>query len=144
MNTWLVFNYKVPYEPSARRVFVWRKLKGMGAIAVQDAAWVLPANARTREKMQWLANEVQQMGGEAILWEATQLFTGQAIDLVQQFKDQVDILYTKILQQLDHADTDLTALSREYQQALLQDYFQSELGVRVREALLAKKRNGEP
>ncbi len=143
MTTWLVFNYKVPYEPSARRVFVWRKLKGMGAIAVQDAAWVLPANARTREKMQWLASEVQEMGGEAILWEATQLFTGQSVDLVAQFQKQVDALFEKILRALKKKNPDLAALSRAYQHAKLQDYFQSELGEQVRQGLLEKRGQGE-
>jgi hypothetical protein len=143
VNTWLLFTYKVPNEPSARRVFVWRKLKGMGAILLLDAAWVLPANARTREKLQWLASEVQDMDGEAVLWEAKQLFTGQEIDLIQQFKNQVDALYKNILLQLEEENADLTALAREYQHAGLQDYFHSELGRQVRQALDEKRRDGK-
>jgi len=37
---WIVLTYRVPREPSANRVYVWRKLKQLGAIALQDAAWV--------------------------------------------------------------------------------------------------------
>src|SRR6185369_7500218 len=99
MNNWLLLIYKVPNEPSARRVFVWRKLKGLGAILLHDSVWVLPATARTREKLQWLATEIQDMEGEATLWEAQQVFTGQESLLVQQFTEQVDAVYRDVLAQ---------------------------------------------
>ena len=140
MNTWLLLIYKVPNEPSARRVYVWRKLKGMGAILLQDSAWVLPANSRTRERMQWLATEIRDMeGGMVTLWEAQEVFTGQGADLVQQFMAQVENTYQEILSQLEQADPDLAMLSKQYQQASAQDYFQSTLGLQVREALLKRR-----
>lgn len=144
MDNWLLFVYKVPNEPSARRVYVWRKLKAMGAIVLHDSFWVLPSNARTREKLQWLASEVNQMeGGESMLWESRQLFTGQDSDLAQQFIDQADALYREILVQLRRKNPDLAALSRQYQRANVQDYFESELGKQVYEGLLELRRKGE-
>jgi hypothetical protein len=143
MTTWLLLIYKVPNEPSARRVYVWRKLKGMGAMLLQDSAWVLPATPRTREKMQWLATEIRDMeGGMATLWEAQEVFTGQASDLVQQFSAGVDAAYQDILTRLEQPEPDLAALSKQYQQMLAQDYFQSAFGQQVREALL-KRRGGD-
>lgn len=142
MTTWLLLIYKVPNEPSARRVYVWRKLKGMGALLVQDSAWVLPATAQTREKMQWLASEIKEMeGGTATLWEAQVVFTGQETNLIEQFTAQVETLYRDVLTQLEHSEADLTLLSKRYQQAKLQDYFQSPLGEQVRE-ILVKRREG--
>jgi hypothetical protein len=144
MNIWLLLIYKVPNEPSARRVYVWRKLKGMGAILLQDSAWVLPANPRTRERMQWLATEIRDMeGGVATLWEAQEVFTGQSTDLVQQFMAQVETTYKDILSQLEQADADLVVLSKQYQQTSAQDYFQSMLGQQVREALLKRRGAGD-
>lgn len=144
MDTWLLFIYKVPNEPSARRVYVWRKLKAMGAILLQDSAWVLPANPRTREKLQWLADEVKNMeGGEAMLWEANQIFIGEDVDLAHRFMNQVDALYEDILKQLQRKEPDLVALSRQYQIASSQDYFQSDLGKKVYETLLELRRKGE-
>lgn len=137
---WLLLIYKVPNEPSARRVYVWRKLKGMGAILVQDSAWVLPDNLRTREKMVWLATEINDMeGGNALLWEAEQVFTGKEANLVQQFRDQVDQVYGGILSQLEREDADLAVLSKQYQHTKLQDYFDSELGDYVRETLMSRR-----
>jgi hypothetical protein len=144
VNTWLVFIYKVPNEPSARRVYVWRKLKALGAILLQDSAWVLPANPRTREKMQWLAAEIKDVeGGEATLWEARQIFTGMDLDLERQFTRQVETLFKDIMKQLQRKNPDLAVLSRQYQLASSQDYFQSELGKEVYEALLELRRKGE-
>ena len=42
----------------------------------------------------------------------------------------------EILSGLEQSDPDLATLSRRYQQARAQDYFNSPLGQRVREALL--------
>jgi len=144
MDTWLLFIYKVPNEPSAKRVYVWRKLKAMGAIVLHDSVWVLPPTPRTRERLQWLASEIKDMeGGEAMLWESKQLFTGQDMDLVGQFVNQVNTLYKDILNQLQRKNPDLAALARQYQLANVQDYFQSELGKKVYETLLGLRRKGE-
>jgi hypothetical protein len=145
MTSWLLLLYSVPNEPSARRVYVWRKLKGLGALLVHDSAWVLPATAHTREKLQWLATEIKDIeGGDAMLWEAQQVFTGQEDTLVQQFNEQVEGIYGTILANLDKDDADLAALSRQYQQAKLQDYFHSALGEQIREALVKQRGAGDP
>ncbi len=139
-ENWLLFTYKVPNEPSALRVFVWRKLKGLGAILLHDTAWVLPANSHTSEKFRWLAAEVKEMnGGEATLWEAKQLFTGQQTNLREQFIEQVDARYREILEELAEEEVDLEALAKRYQQIKMQDYFQSELGKRVREKIVKRR-----
>lgn len=140
MSAWLLFTYKVPNEPSARRVYVWRKLKALGAILLHDMMWVLPETPYTREKLQWLATEVQDMeGGEATLWQAQQVFTGQDDNLQQQFTAQVETLYHDILTELNKKNADLPMLSKRFQQAKQQDYFHSELGQQVR-TLLVKQR----
>ena len=136
MQSWLLLHYKIPREPSASRVYVWRKLKKLGAVILHDAIWVLPNTSRTLEQFQWLAAEIVELEGEALLWVSEQLVTGQEEWLVQQFKAQVDEGYREILTQLGRDDADLAALSRRYQQLGKQDYFQSELEPQVRQALL--------
>jgi hypothetical protein len=78
-------------------------------------------------------------GGEAMLWQADQVFTGQEADLARRFTDQVDGLYQDILDSLSAGEADLAALSRQYQQASQQDYFGSALGQRVRAALVERR-----
>jgi len=136
---WVLLVYKVPREPTALRALVWRRLKRLGALLLHDAAWVLPATDWTREQMQWLAVEIGELGGEALLWEAQTLLHGQEDVLIQQFLDKVESIYRDILAGLALEDADLVALSRRYQQARAQDYFQSPLGKQVRDQLLAAR-----
>ena len=134
---WLLLLYKVPREPTVARVSVWRKLKRLGAILLHDAVWVLPPSPRTREELQWLAAEIHERGGDAMLWEAALCSDGRDDALVGQFIAQVDAAYAEILAELERPDADLAGLSKRYQQARMQDYFRSPMGERVRQALLA-------
>lgn len=136
---WVLLVYKVPREPTALRATVWRRLKRLGALLMHDAVWILPATPWTREQLQWLAVEIAELGGEAQLWESRLLLNGQEDALVQQFLEKVEIIYRDILTELDQEDADLVALSRKYQQARAQDYFQSSLGEQVRDRLLAAR-----
>src|SRR5215212_6958725 len=116
---WLLLLYKVPPEPTANRVSVWRKLKRLGAVLLHDAVWVLPPSPRTLEELQWLSAEIRERGGDAMLWEASLCMDGRDEDLVRQFLAQVDAVYTNILSDLERPDADLAALSKRYQQARL-------------------------
>jgi hypothetical protein len=136
--------YKVPHEPSANRVSTWRKLKRLGAILLHDAVWILPDSPRTREQFQWLASDVRDLGGEALVWHASLAADGQDAQLTRQFLAQADVAYQEILGALDGPEPELAALSRRYQQVRMQDYFHSPLGERVRAALLAAGGRAEP
>jgi hypothetical protein len=120
-------------------VYVWRKLKRLGAVLLHDAVWVLPDTPRTREQFQWLAAEIAEMGGETFLWESRLVLGGPEDTLVQQFTDVADAAYGAILKGLESDDPDLVVLSQQYQQASLGDYFQSPLGQQVREALVSAR-----
>jgi hypothetical protein len=139
MPLWVVLVYKIPREPAASRVYVWRKLKRLGALLVHDAVWLLPDTPWTREQFQWLAVEIRELGGEALMWESRMVLPGQDEALVQQFVSDVDEAYRAILAVLQQADADLAALARQYQQVQARDYFQSPLGQQVRAALLAAR-----
>ena len=48
---WLILVYHLPREPSRHRVAVWRKLKALGALYLQDGVAALPEDAVTREQL---------------------------------------------------------------------------------------------
>lgn len=134
---WLLLVYRIPREPTAGRVYVWRKLKQLGAIALQDAVWVLPYTSRTQEQFQWLAAEITELHGDAVLWQAEQLYATDTEALRQQFMEPVETEYREILAGLKKKNCDLTAMSKRFQEAQSKDYFGSSLGQKVREKLLA-------
>ena len=137
--SWLLLLYKIAPEPTSGRVYIWRKLKRLGAVLLHDAVWVLPDTARTREHFQWLAAEIIEMGGDAWLWESHPALIGPEATLIQQFVQQTEATYRAILANLAKKGVDLVALSQHYQQAKQGDYFQSPLGPQVREALTSAR-----
>lgn len=135
MQEWLHLLYKIPRNPSKVRVYVWRKLKRLGAVLLHESVWCLPSNPKTKEQFQWLTVEIQELGGEATLWES-HLVLGMKDDyLIKQFLEQVDQEYTEILDELQKEQIDLVSLSKKYQQVKIKDYFHSDLGKRVLEEL---------
>ena len=137
MNTGLLLHYKLPAQPSALRVYIWRKLKRLGAILLNDTVWVLPDTPRTAEHFQWLAAEIQEMKGDVNLWKSNLMLGLPEELLIEQFKKQVDLEYKDLLKRLSRKNQDLSKLSQDYQQIIGRDYFQSELGKQVKEKFLA-------
>ena len=139
MTNWLLLHYKLPTKPSALRVYIWRKLKRLGAILLHEAVWVLPDQPRTAEQIQWLTAEIQEMGGEAYSWRASTILGENNESIKQQFNEQVDKIYSDLLKELEKSRVDLQEISKQYQQAAAQDFFHSILGLRVREKLTSKR-----
>lgn len=65
---WVLLAYRLPRVPSTPRSAVWRKLKRLGVGWLGDGLVALPADPRTREQLEWIAEEVTDNGGEATLW----------------------------------------------------------------------------
>ena len=70
VGRWVLLSYRLPREPSTPRIGVWRKLERLGAARLGDGLVALPADARTREQFDWLAEEIVEAGGVATLWLA--------------------------------------------------------------------------
>jgi hypothetical protein len=62
---WVLLAYRMPREPSTPRIAVWRNLEQLGVARLGDGLVGVPADARTREQLDWLAQEVRQAGGTA-------------------------------------------------------------------------------
>jgi hypothetical protein len=67
---WLLLIHQLPPQPAYLRVKIWRRLQGMGAIAVKGAVYALPLNDQSQEDFRWLVREIVGSGGEASLCEA--------------------------------------------------------------------------
>lgn len=70
---WLQLTYKVPSEPSQKRVWVWRRLQNLGAFALQNSVYLLPFSEEVEKQFRQLMHDIREMGGEASLFSVVAL-----------------------------------------------------------------------
>ena len=66
---WIVINYNLPTEPSRHRVAIWRGLKKMGAVNIQQSMWILPEDEENYSALKRLTIDIEANNGEAFLME---------------------------------------------------------------------------
>ena len=122
----------MPREPSTPRITVWRKLRRLGAIQPVDGLVALPADARTNEQLEWVAEEVLDAGGEATVWLGR---PGSAADerrLAARMSAAIAEEYRAVLAAVDEARREdslsarrrvLARLGRELQRIGRRDFF---------------------
>jgi DNA-binding transcriptional regulator PaaX len=85
VQTWLVFIPQLPSSPSSLRVLVWRRMRTVGAAALQQGVWVLPQTQEHEQFLRDVLQEAQQQGGNGILLVATPLDANQTAEVVERF-----------------------------------------------------------
>lgn len=96
-GSWLLLTYKVPAEPSKRRVALWRRLKGMGAVYLQNGVCVLPKTDDHVRRLKIIENDIAEMAGEAVILETVALDRAQEEKVVARFKADRDEEYREFL-----------------------------------------------
>jgi hypothetical protein len=148
---WLILIYRLPRQPSRPRVAVWRKLKALGALYLQDGAVALPDDAVTREQLEWLQLQIREANGEATLWKAQPNTLGENNALVADFRSSREEAYRTIIAgarrlqrkvELGSSKTlpeELSKLEREFRAERRRDYFRSPLRKEADAALKAAR-----
>jgi hypothetical protein len=153
---WVLLIYRLPREPSRHRVAVWRKLRDLGALYLQDGVVALPEDAVTREQLEWLQLRVREAGGEATLWEGRPGTVAEEAGLVEAFRHSREEAYRAIVAGAERLRRkarmgggvweQLGKLEREFRAERRRDYFRSPLRLEAAEALKAAReaaRSGE-
>lgn len=102
---WVLLSYRVPREPSTPRITIWRKLKRLGVTQLCDGLVALPADARTREHLDWIADEITDAGGTATVWLARPASAAQERQLAQSMADARTAEYQDVRDQAERART---------------------------------------
>ena len=64
---WLLLIYRVPPEPTRLRSTVWRRIKSLGAIYLQNSVAALPVSTANERALRKLRREITDMSGTAML-----------------------------------------------------------------------------
>lgn len=142
--SWLLMTYKVPAEPTTRRIALWRKLKGMGAVYLQNGVCLLPRTDDHVRRLKMLENDVAEMGGDCVILETVALDRVQEGKVVERFKADRDEQYGEFMgrcadfeaeiakevakkkftyAELEEEDTDLKKLQGWYEKIRKLDFY---------------------
>ncbi len=99
--TWLLLTYKVPSEPAAKRIAIWRRLKGMGAVYLQNGVCVLPKTDDHVRRVKMLENDIAEAKGESVILETVALDRSQEDKVVARFKADRDEAYEEFIDKCD-------------------------------------------
>src|SRR5438270_4428404 len=146
--SWVLLAYRLPREPSTPRSALWRKLRRLGAAQVLDGLAALPLDARNRERLEWLADEILDAGGEATIWVGELGSAGQERELAARMAEAIAIEYRAPLEQAAMARRQATGqrrrtlarLRRESRRIRAADHFpppERELAQRALDELVA-------
>ncbi len=94
---WVLLAYRVPREPSSPRIAVWRRLRSLGVAQVVDGLVALPADARTKEQFEWVAEMVVEAGGEASVWTGRLAMARQERELAARMSAAVADSYRSVI-----------------------------------------------
>lgn len=136
---WLLLAYKVPPEPAAKRVTLWRRLKSMGAIYLQSGVCLLPRTDEHLRRLKMLERDIAEMEGEAVLLQTAALDPVQQEKVISRFKADRDDQYREFLGKCE-------AFEREIQKEIAIEKFtyaeleEEDAEARKLEAWLAKIR----
>ncbi len=94
---WIVFTYSLPSKlRSSPRVTLWRRLGRLGAVSPTGGLYVLPARDECIEAFQWLAQEIRQAKGDAVVMRVEQFEGLSDEQLIALFNEARKKDYAKI------------------------------------------------
>lgn len=96
-KSWNLLIYRVPSQPSTRRVYVWRKLKGWGGLYLQQSVCVLPQRQELQQQLGKLAAEIVEGSGEADLLTVVIEDDARNLRLIERFQQQANEEYQEFL-----------------------------------------------
>ncbi|WP_052371829.1 Chromate resistance protein ChrB [Amycolatopsis taiwanensis] len=98
---WLMLIYRVPSESSRARVAVWRELKRLGGLYVQQAVCVLPDRADLRASIDKVRKRIDELGGSSIFLTLHDVEPETRDQFVEGFRGQSEKEYAEIIEECE-------------------------------------------
>jgi hypothetical protein len=128
---WVFLFYRLPPQPSTPRITVWRNLNRLGVGKLNDGVVALPADPRTQEQLEWVAEQVTEFGGEASIWLAhtatpqqeRKVAAAMAADRASEYQAVIDAAVRAQVLDVSDRRRIVSRLAAELQRIERRDYF---------------------
>lgn len=155
-QAWLLISVSTAGAPAALRVTVWRRLKELGALYLQQSVCMLPQRPGTTAAADQLAGRVREGGGTIRVLPIAVTSAEEQTELVEELSRARNTEYAEVLErfqsffdELDHetargrtsfeeveeSEADLARFRTWLRKIAARDYFQAELGPKARAEL---------
>lgn len=141
--TWLVLAWRLPTGSSTPRVTVWRSLRRLGAAVLTPGAAILPYREDLQEQIEWLAQDIEEQGGDAWVLPVSELSQAEERKVRGQMRADRQAEYAELrtdaraflVRAPDHpgphdeygvrlrTEKELLALQRRFRKVRARDYF---------------------
>ncbi|EIT85987.1 hypothetical protein A374_09129 [Fictibacillus macauensis ZFHKF-1] len=144
-RTWYLFSYKVPPEPSTLRVRIWRNLKALGVLYIQQSVCIVPKTLEVEQKLAKIKMLIDDHAGEAFIIEIKKFAHYSECELIELFHVQRTSEYNELLENcrlflqelknkeashdlnIEESEIKLNRLKRCYRKMMKKDYFKHSL-----------------
>ena len=139
---WLLLTFTLPAKRASQRVEVWRKLQRFGAVPLGNSGYLLPNDARSQERLEWLATSIRKHTGEASVVKVQSIDNLSTAQLEGRFNEARAHEYRKLIRELQklstippqkRASSRLNRLRAQFQEVVEVDFFTSPLQRHVEE-----------
>jgi hypothetical protein len=110
---WLLLVYRIKAGSSAQRTYVWRQLRQLGAVYLQQAVAVLPDRPEIRSGLDQLGERIRRAGGEASLLETTSPTVAWEAELVARFDAARAAEYDEIVESVERFEDEIRRETRK-------------------------------
>lgn len=155
-DAWLLVAVSTAGCADSLRVYVWRRLRGLGAVYLQQSACLLPDRPSVAGAVRRLVDKVRAEGGTARCLHLTLTDPAERAELIEEFRASVTTEYGEVLQRLpgffaeieaetaqgrttfaevEESEADLARFEAWVAKIEARDYFAAPIGVEVRAEL---------
>lgn len=100
-ETWLLLIYRLPADSSRARVAVWRDLRRLGVLYLQNAVCVMPDRPGVRTRIEKMRTRLTELGGESTFVTLADLDAETARGFADGFRSQSTKEYEEIIEECE-------------------------------------------
>jgi hypothetical protein len=113
LRSWLLLIYRIRAGSSSRRTYVWRQLRQLGAVYLQQAVAVLPDRPDIRAGLDQLGARIHSGGGEVSLLETASPSVSWEAELVDRFNLARNAEYDEIIESVERFEDEIRRETRK-------------------------------